>query len=193
VTEQQAYEVVRSYDDFELRRYAPHLVAEVVVNAPFEEAGNIAFRTLFRYITGQNEPSQKVAMTAPVIQRGPDIQRSTGMMRQREVEEGGYAIAFVLPSSLTLETAPEPTSPDVRLHERPGTLAAARRYRGHWTKGSFEENRDALIRAIDDAGLTPVGAPMWARFDPPFMPWFLRRNEVVQEVRTDGADPGPRA
>ncbi len=67
MTEKQAYEVVRTYDDFELRLYPAHVVAEVVVAAPFEDAGNIAFRSLFRYISGVNKPQQKVAMTAPVI------------------------------------------------------------------------------------------------------------------------------
>ena len=68
VTEQQPYEVVQSYPTFELRRYPPHLEAEVSVHGSFEEAGNRAFRSLFGYITGQNESARSVAMTAPVVQ-----------------------------------------------------------------------------------------------------------------------------
>ena len=71
VTEKQAYEVMRTYEEFELRRYAMHVVAEVVVRGTFEDAGNTAFRTLFGYIGGQNRSASKVAMTAPVIQRDP--------------------------------------------------------------------------------------------------------------------------
>lgn len=182
MTEKQVYEVVRSYPEFELRRYAPHVVAEVVVTAPFEDAGNRAFRTLFGYITGQNRSASKVAMTAPVIQRDSTTIPMTEPVEQTRTGEGSYAVAFVLPSSLTLADAPVPTSPEVRLHERPASLGAARRYRGRWTEASFEEHRAALDQAIRDAGLTPVGEPRWARFDPPFMPWLLRRNEVVQDV-----------
>lgn len=182
MTEKQSYEVVRSYDGFELRRYAPHVVAEVVVRAPFEEAGNAGFRSLLGYISGQNRSATKVAMTAPVIQRQPEKMAMTAPVEQRETGEGEYAVAFVLPSSVTLETAPSPTNPEVQLHGRPSVLAAARRYRGGWTQASFEEHRRELDRAIRAAGLTPIGTPRWDRFDPPFVPWFLRRNEVVQDV-----------
>ena len=185
VTEKQAYEVVRAYDDFELRRYPPHVVAEVVVRASFEDAGNIAFRTLFRYISGLNEPQQKVSMTAPVIQRESENGPVTELVEQREPPEGEYAVAFVLPSSFSLATAPAPSNPDVRLRERPAPPSAARRYRGQWTAGSFHEHRDTLRRAVSEAGLSPVGPARWARFDPPFMPSFLRRNEVVQDVVDD--------
>ncbi len=192
MTEKQSYEIVRSYDEFELRRYAPHLVAEVVVRAPFEEAGNRAFRTLFGYISGANQPKQKVSMTAPVTQRRPEKIPMTEPVELRETDDGEYAVAFVLPSSFTLDTAPEPTSPDVQLHERPASLSAARRYRGKWTQESFDEHRQALQRAVTAAGFTPVGPARWDRFDPPFMPWFLRRNEVVQDVEHD-VDAHPAA
>lgn len=187
MVEKLAYEVVRRYGEVELRRYAPHVVAEVVVRAPFEDAGNVAFRTLLGYISGRNRSSTKVAMTAPVLQQPSDRLAMTAPVEQRETGEGEYAVAFVLPSSLTLESAPEPTDPDVHLAQRPGVLAAVRRYRGGWGREAFERHRDELDRAVRSAGLTPVGPPRWARFDPPFMPALLRRNEVVQQVAEEMA------
>lgn len=187
MVEKQSYEVVRSYDGFELRRYAPHVVAEVVVRAPFEDAGNVAFRTLVGYIGGQNRSRTKVAMTAPVLQQPSERIAMTAPVEQRETGAGEYAVAFVLPSSLTLESAPEPTSTEVHLAQRPGVVAAARRYRGGWGRDAFERHRDELVQAVRAAGLTPVGPVRWARFDPPFMPALLRRNEVVQEVAPEGA------
>ncbi len=185
MTEQQAYDVVRTYDDFELRRYAPYVVAEVVIRGAFEEAGNTAFRTLLGYISGQNRSASKLAMTAPVIQRDPEQVALTEPVQQRETTHGEYAVAFVLPSSVTVENAPAPTSPEVQLHHRPGGLAAARRYRGRWTRASFEKHSTELQAAVGAAGLTPVGSPKWARFDPPYVPAPLRRNEVVQDVAED--------
>jgi hypothetical protein len=182
VTETQPYEIVRTYEEFELRRYAPHVVAEVLVRGPFEDAGDTAFRILLGYISGQNRSASKVAMTAPVIQREPQKIPMTEPVEQRETREGEYAVAFVLPSSYTLDTAPVPTNPEVQLHERRAVLSAARQYRGRWTQAAFEHHREELDSAVRAAGLTPVGSPRWARFDPPFMPWFLRRNEVVQDV-----------
>ncbi|GGK67881.1 SOUL family heme-binding protein [Ornithinimicrobium pekingense] len=182
MTEKQVYEVVRSSPDFELRRYPSHVVAEVVVTAPFEDAGNVAFRTLAGYIGGQNRAARRIAMTAPVVQQEAQQISMTAPVVQQETEPGGYAVAFVLPAAITLEDAPVPTDPAVTLHARPAVLAAARRYRGRWTRASFERHRTALDKAVREAGLTPVGAPRWARFDPPIVPAPLRRNEVVQDV-----------
>jgi hypothetical protein len=182
VTEELAYEVVRSYEEFELRRYVPHVVAEVVVTGSFEEAGNRAFRTLFGYISGQNRSASKVAMTAPVTQHDAQRVAMTAPVQQRGTDAGEYAVAFVLPSSLTLDHAPVPTNPEVQLHQRPSALVAALGYPGRWSRAAFARNHEQLQRAVASAGLSPVGAPTWARFDPPFVPWFLRRNEVLQEV-----------
>ena len=182
MTEKQVYDVVRGYPEFELRRYPAHVVAEVVVRAPFEDAGNVAFRRLAGYIGGQNRSSSKLAMTAPVVQQESQTIAMTSPVVQQETGQGGYAVAFVLPAAFTLQDAPVPTNPDVTLHARPTVLSAVRRYRGRWTQASFERHRAVLDRALREAGFAPVGPPRWARFDPPVVPAPLRRNEVVQDV-----------
>ncbi len=168
VTQEQPFEVVRRLDDFELRRYPAHVVAEVSSRLPFDQAGSAAFRSLFGYITGQNRSRTSVAMTAPVIQQGTD--------------EGGYTVAFVLPATMTEQTAPEPTNPDVVIRTVPPSLAAATRYSGRSSRASYERHLESLGEAIRTEGLEPVGAPRLARFDPPFKPWFLRHNEVIIDV-----------
>jgi hypothetical protein len=196
VTEQQPYEVIRSYPTFELRRYPPHLVAEVSVHASFEEAGNRAFRSLFGYITGQNTSARSVAMTAPVVQEKATSRKiaMTAPVVQVENSSGDYVVAFVLPASLTAETAPVPADPRVRVREVPGRLAAAMRYSGRWTEVGYRHRLAQLESDVVAAGFRPSGAAKFARFDPPFKPWFLRRNEVVQDVvatDTDSSVPRP--
>ena len=124
VTEQQVYEIVRVYPEFELRRYAPHVVAEVVIRATFEDAGSLAFRTLAGYIGGQNRSATKIAMTAPVVQQEAETIAMTSPVVQRDTEEGEYAVAFVLPAAFTLQTASAPTSADVTLHAHPAVLCS---------------------------------------------------------------------
>ncbi len=192
MTEELSYEVVRTFDAFELRRYSPHVVAEVIVRAAFTDAGSVAFGMLVGYISGQNATRRKVAMTAPVLQRASEAIAMTSPVEQRETGVGEYAVAFVLPSSYSLENAPEPTGDDVTLRERRATLAAVRRYRGGWSEGSYQRNRAALARGLEVAALTPVGLPRWARFNPPVTPWFLRRNEIVQDVEDDPIGEGAR-
>ncbi len=184
MTEQQPFEAVRSYDGFELRRYPSHVVAEVTVELPFEQAGNAAFRYLFGYISGQNRSRTSVAMTAPVLQSPGAAQKvaMTAPVIQHRTQEGGYAVAFVLPAAMTEETAPEPTDPHVSIRTVPPRLAAVTRYSGRWSQDSYERHCRSLLRAIEAQGLTAIGTPRFARFDPPFKPWFLRRNEVVVDV-----------
>ncbi len=184
MTEEQPFEVVRRYDGFELRRYPSHVVAEVTVGLPFEQAGNTAFRYLFGYISGQNRARTSVAMTAPVTQSAGAAQKvaMTAPVVQRSRQEGGYAVAFVLPASMTEETAPEPTDPRVSIRTVPSSLAAVTRYSGRWSQDSYERHCRSLLQAVEGQGLTGVGTPRFARFDPPFKPWFLRHNEVVVDV-----------
>lgn len=188
MTEQQPYDVLGQFNGFELRRFPAHLVAEVTVQGTFDSAGNKAFRPLFGYISGENSSSRSVAMTAPVVQAPAAAVTSekvamTAPVVQSEEGDGEFVVAFVLPASLTEQTAPVPSNPDVRIRTVPERFAATRRYSGRWSESAYREQAAALRDALDGAGLTPIGGPRFARFNAPFTPWFLRRNEVVQDVR----------
>ena len=195
MTEELPYEVVRHLDDgVELRRYPEHVVAEVTMRGSLSGAANIAFASLFAYISGDNQSRSKVAMTAPVVQErasrgrpGGEKVTMTAPVVQAEAaeEEAGkqsFTVGFVLPAGMTAATAPEPADERVSLRVVPPALAAAIRYSGRWSGSAFEEHRDRLLQAVGRAGLEPVGMPRWLRYDPPFKPWFLRRNEVVVDV-----------
>ncbi|GAC1455794.1 MAG: heme-binding protein [Pseudarthrobacter sp.] len=190
MTEQQPYELVQHYPHFELRRYPGHVVAEVHVNATFDRAGNAAFRHLFNYISGSNTARQKLAMTAPVIQESGASQKlaMTAPVLQSGPLPGtdapaDFTVAFVLPEGTTAETAPMPINPDVVVRAVPGSLAAVVRFSGSGTAAAFARRNTGLQAALMQAGLTAVGPPRFARFDPPFKPWFLRHNEVIQDVQ----------
>lgn len=184
MTEQQPYEVVEQYPEFELRRCPSHAVAEVSVPGSFGSAGNQAFRALFRYITGHNESAGSIAMTAPVVQEssGSEKVAMTAPVVQSEADGGEHVVAFVLPASLTAATAPVPADPRVRVRQVPERIAAAVRYSGRWSESAYRRHLADLEAGIARAGLVAAGPPRFARFDPPFTPWFLRRNEVVQDV-----------
>lgn len=180
--EQPPYEVVEKRDDVELRRYGSIVVVETEVPGEFEAAGNVAFRRLFDYISGANQGRRKIAMTAPVVQSaGPEkIAMTAPVVQERGAQ--GWRVAFILPSELTLSTAPEPTDPQLSLRELPARTVAAIRFSGTWSADRFAE-REARVRAtLAELGMEPDGAAVWARYDPPFMPWFLRRNEVLIPV-----------
>jgi hypothetical protein len=201
MTEQQPFQLVQRYPHFELRRYPAHVQAEVQVTETFDRAGNAAFRHLFKYISGNNTARQKLAMKAPVVQEAGPSQKlaMTAPVLQSgplpgSGESADFVVAFVLPADLTAETAPVPADQQVTIRTVPGSLAAALRFSGSGSEAAFERRNNGLQAALVLAGLTAVGPPRFARFDPPFKPWFLRRNEVVQDVEqphpATGA-PGP--
>ncbi len=111
-------------------------------------------------------------MTAPVVQ-----------------ESGGepdrHVVAFVMPAEYTLETLPAPSDPRIRIREVPAQVAAATTFTGRWSEPIYRHQLAGLRRALTRAGLDVVGPPRFARFNPPWTPWFLRHNEVVLPV----ADP----
>ena len=156
---------------------------------------------LFNYISGSNNARQKLAMTAPVIQEpGPSQKLAmTAPVLQSGPLPGSddtadFVVAFVLPAGVTAETAPVPVNSQVQIRTVPGSLTAALRFSGSGSEAAFERRNEGLQAALVLAGLTAVGPPRFARFDPPFKPWFLRRNEVLQDVQESPptrASPAP--
>lgn len=64
----------------------------------------------------------------------------------------------------------------------PAQTAAALRLSGRWSRTSYQRKERRLLAAVAEAGLRVVGPPRYARYDPPWTPWFRRRNEVVVPV-----------
>ena len=175
--EEPGFRVLDKDGAFELREYAPHLVAETRVEASFTDAGNAAFQRLFRYISGNNVAQQKIAMTAPVTQSGSEKIKMTAPVSQ--VADGNaYLVAFSLPSTYTLATVPKPLDPTVRIRQVPAQLVACWRYSGRWTESNYREHEVLLRERIKSRELVTRGDPVLARYNPPFTPWFMRRNEV---------------
>ena len=190
--EEAEYEVIKQDDKFEIREYAPHILAETVVDGNLEDAGNEAFKRLFRYISGENQSRDKVAMTAPVSQQPMSEKISmTAPVSQQRVEES-WAVSFMMPGSYTLETLPEPADPKVTLRQVPARQMAAVRYSGFWSEKGYLKNKLELEAWIQKMGLGIMGDPIWARYNPPFVPWFLRRNEILIPVESGGSRESAR-
>ncbi len=173
--ESPSYEVESRLDDVELRRYEPYVVAETTVDAPLERAGNGGFRVLAGYIFGGNRTedggSTKIAMTTPVTQ---------------DRVADGYRLRFMMPADLEPDDLPTPTDDRVRIDRVDARVLAALRYGGSWSRSGYERHLARLQDTLSAHGYRAVGEPIWARYDPPWKPWFLRRNEVLTEV--EGAD-----
>jgi len=183
MTQQQVYSVVGQHDGFELRRYPECIVASIEVTSSFERAGNSGFSALVSYITGNNQSRSKMAMTAPVIQ-----EKGVGLVQEYPVLEqqagDNHIISFVMPEGWTMDTLPDPVDQRVVLREVPVELVAVDQFTGRWSKSSYQARLETLERRIKRAGFEIVGVARFARFDPPWTPWFMRRNEIQIPVQS---------
>lgn len=176
--EEPRHEVVQQFEGFEVRAYAPYLVAEVTVPGPAGEAGNQGFRILAAYIFGGNKGERKIEMTAPVTQVAAPARIDMTAPVSQQATTGGYVVQFTMPGRYTLSTLPEPLDPQVRLREVPAARYAVLRYSGTWSDANYQKHLLQLQRAVAAAGLSTTGEPVYSRYDAPYVPWFMRRNEI---------------
>jgi hypothetical protein len=176
--EEPDFQVVQRLDAVEIRQFAPDVGAEVTVSGPADSAGNRAFPLLAGYIFGKNKGERKMAMTAPVTQTPAPVKMAmTAPVTQAPVAEG-YLVQFVLPKGVTLEIAPEPLDSRVKIREVPAHRVAAITFSGFWSQDNYQRHLGQLTSGLTAAGLRWKGEPVYSRYDAPWTPWFMRRNEI---------------
>lgn len=179
--EEPKFVVTQQLDGVEVREYAPYIVAEVVVPGPAGDASSQGFKLLSGYIFGKNKGERKISMTAPVTQTAqtatPQKIEMTAPVTQTATD-GGWVVQFVMPAGSTLETLPEPIDPKVQLRAMPGARFGVIKYSGFWSDSNYETHLATLRKALEAAGLKTTGEPVYSRYDPPWTPWFMRRNEI---------------
>ena len=170
MAEEQKYSVVSDRDGYQIRHYPTCVVAEVKVSGDFEAAGSSAFGSLFRFISGSNGAGEKISMTAPVIQQSS---QSTESQIWDE-----HIVSFVMPAEMTITDTPLPTDSRVKLRQVCDQLVAALRFSGRMSVGTFESNTRKLQELLVQDGYIQSDVARLARFNAPWTPGFMRRNEI---------------
>jgi hypothetical protein len=168
MVEQAKYEVLKEIGKIEIRRYPRLVIARV------DGYGDGGFNLLFRFITGNNRQKSDIAMTAPVVSE--EIAMTAPVLSEKG------SIAFIMPEGFTLEITPEPLDDRVKIVEITERVVVALRFSGRWSNSIFKRKTEELLAEIEKAGLKVVGQVFSMRYNGPFTPWFLRRNEVAAEV-----------
>lgn len=164
MTEIQRYRVLSNQDGFEIRSYEPFITISTIENGTMAEAGNRAFRPLANFIFGGNKASQQIAMTAPVTQ-----------VRVAD----GYRVSFVMPASMRIEDMPEPATPDVVISNHPAGEYAALKFSGLASEQLFRRKETLLRKKLEQKGTKALPTATYARYNGPWTPGPLRRNEVL--------------
>jgi len=169
MVEQAKYEVLKKIGKIEIRRYPRLVIARV------DGYGDGGFNLLFRFITGNNRQKSDIAMTAPVVSE--EIAMTAPVLSEKG------SIAFIMPEGFTRETTPEPLDDRVKIVKVPERVVAALRFSGRWSNSIFQKKTEELLAEIENAGLKVAGQVFSMRYNGPFTPWFLRKNEVATEVK----------
>lgn len=188
--EEPKYEVRTSQAPFELRHYAPTLIAQTIVEGDMDAASNKGFRLIADFIFGNNlaagsEQAAKIAMTAPVTVEPQSSKIAMTAPVTIEPQLGSaqqWRVHFVMPSQYTLADIPKPKNSAVTLHELPSKYFVVHRYSGFNTEARVQEKTDDALAWAKQQSLKVVGTPQLSRYDPPWTLPMFRRNEIMVEV-----------
>ena len=192
-TEEPKYVLLEKSEPFELRAYAPRIVAEVKVDGDLDAASSQGFRLIAAYIFGKNQVSEKIAMTSPVGIESNDQGKSAKIAMTAPVTIEGvksldksshnqWTVSFVMPAEYTLDTLPKPLDSQVKIRELPSEKRAVITFSGFYNEEKVQEKTRALQAWIKDKNLKSTGEPQFARYNPPWTLPFMRRNEVMIQV-----------
>jgi SOUL heme-binding protein len=191
--EEAKYQVIEQRGGFEIRRYAPALVAETDMPANTIADRGAAFRAVAGYIFGANDASGKIAMTAPVVMDAPLRSEKIAMTAPVIMDQGKIdgasgkpgTMKFVLPARYkTLADLPKPLNPSVRLQAWGGKDVAALQFSWYATPERVAQKAAELETLLARDQIKSVSAPYLASYDPPFSIPFLKRHEILIDVAT---------
>jgi effector-binding domain-containing protein len=182
--EEPKFNVILSESEFEIREYEPRIIAETRVSGEFRDAPNRGFRILADFIFGNNTKKADIAMTAPVSQeKKSESIAMTAPVSQEKASDNQWIITFTMPSKYTMASLPKPNDSRIVIRQLPPGKFAAVRFSGMNSQDTVKE-KTALLRSwLTSKNHKAKGSePLYARYNPPWTPWFWRRNEILIEL-----------
>lgn len=188
--EEPSYTVIEQKRGYEVRQYDPYIVAETVVSSSeYNRDLNQGFRAVAGYIFGDNTSQEKISMTTPVLEQ-PGNQNNKGSEKiamtvpvlEGQSDSATRTVAFVLPSTYTLDTLPTPNNKAVNLREVDGRKVAVLRFTWYATPARVASKKAWLLGQLEQDRFTVVGEPQAAFYNPPLSMPLVLRNEILIEV-----------
>ena len=180
--EQPVYQILNKDEKIEIRQYPSIIVASVNVSGERNEAIQAGFNQLADYIFGNNIKASSIAMTAPVTQETNAKIAMTAPVLQ-EPSNQGWIIRFSMPSEYTLATLPKPNNPNIFLEELNAKKKVVIQFSGRASQENILKNERKLQVFIESNNLKPLSPVVYAFYNPPWTLPFMRRNEIMIEVK----------
>ena len=170
--ETYSYVVNKEYDQFEVRRYEATLFSSVKLSGTtYKETSSEGFSVLAGYIFGNNERSEKIAMTSPVAMT---LEDSSTML-------------FMVPNKFNKETLPQPNESKIKFQKEPAKTVAAIQFKGWANDKKIEKYKQKLIAALDKQGINHTNRFYFLGYNAPYEV-FNRKNEVIVELQKADLD-----
>ena len=183
-TEQPSYTASQQSGPIEVRQYGAMVAAEVSVAGDRETASSAGFRALAGYIFGGNSGKKSIAMTAPVVQaprqdqaKGQSIAMTAPVMQTGDGKE--WTVRFIMPKAMTMQNLPTPNNPQVKLVPLKPASFAAIRFSGSAREADIQRQTKLLQDYMAARSMKAAGPASLARYDPPWTPSMMRRNEIM--------------
>ena len=178
--EKPDYKIIQSEQNIEIRQYEPMIIAEVEVDGKREDAIRDGFRLIADYIFGNNTVEQNISMTAPVQQKEKIAMTSPV---QQQLAGKSWQISFVMPSEYSMESLPVPNNNRVRLKEILAKKFVVIEFSGSNSNENVIGHENQLMKYIKANQINIIGSPKYAFYNAPWTLPFLRRNEVMIEIK----------
>ncbi len=187
--ESPTYVVEDKDDGFEIRQYGTFILAQVDVESDFDGALRTGFEILAHYIFGGNRKKESIPMTAPVSEEIPMMTpvtseriAMTAPVTEEQAGEHAYRISFAMPSKFTLETLPEPQDNRITFRVVESRRIAVIRFAGRVHEQLARQKTEELQAWLSEKGIVPKSNFVLTLYNPPFIPGFLRRNEIIVDI-----------
>lgn len=185
MTETLRYNILKQDGDFEIRQYDSYIVAQIEVLSDMKDATSSGFMKLFRYISGNNISKAKIEMTIPATEKQVSVSEKlpmTSPVTTERVASNAYTISFVMPSNYTLDTLPEPKDKSITFKQVPEHQAAVITFHGRMSEELAQKEVGKLKEWLSKNKMAPRSNFIMAQFNPPWIPGFMRKNEIIVEI-----------
>jgi hypothetical protein len=166
-SETQAYKVLRTERDFEIRFYPSTTIATITSSAKtYKELGSSGFSKLAGYIFGGNKEKKQIAMTSPV---------------HMDINDSVSTMSFVMPLNYNKNNLPLPNNSEVKIETTADEYVAAIRFNGFASDKDIKENKEKLENALKAKSISYYGHFRYLGYNPPYQ-LFGRRNEIIVAI-----------
>lgn len=180
-----AYRVLKEDGKVQIREYEPYILAQVQGSADFDGALYSGFMRLFNYISGKNTNRSRLKMTVPVTEEQVAASEKIPMTAPVTSERSGenYVVSFIMPEGYTLDTLPVPDDKGITFRQVPAHRAAAIRFSGRMRPDLADKKIRELNEWMGENGMVPESVYLMAQYNPPWIPGFMRRNEIIVSIK----------